>query len=92
MLNMDPHDVLGVRYGATTDEIKVAFRKLAHLHHPDKKGGDAEKFKRITQAYAMLTKPQPVQHVVRHATVTVQYGSGGWGEFGDGTSWTFTSF
>jgi len=49
------YDLLGVSKGATTDEIKKAYRKLAHKHHPDKAGGDEAKFKEINQAYQVLS-------------------------------------
>lgn len=52
-----PYEVLGVSPGDSLDEIKSAFKKLAMLHHPDR-GGDAEKFKEINNAYQMLTTPQ----------------------------------
>ena len=48
------HEILGVSEGATADDIKKAYRKLALQHHPDK-GGDEEKFKEITQAYEILS-------------------------------------
>jgi DnaJ-class molecular chaperone len=51
----DYYIVLGVGRGATVEEIKKAFRKLAHIHHPDK-GGDVEKFKEINEAYQYLMK------------------------------------
>jgi molecular chaperone DnaJ len=47
------YDVLGVKENATADEIKKSYRKLAVEHHPDK-GGDEEKFKRISEAYDIL--------------------------------------
>ncbi len=50
----DYYDILGVGKGASDDDIKRAFRRLAHQHHPDKPGGDAEKFKEINQAYQTL--------------------------------------
>lgn len=52
---MTNHEILGVKKGATTDEIKKAYRKLAHQHHPDK-GGDPEMFKKINAAYQELIK------------------------------------
>ncbi|HUX80861.1 MAG TPA: molecular chaperone DnaJ [Candidatus Paceibacterota bacterium] len=50
----DYYNVLGVDKKATQDDIKKAFRKLAHKHHPDK-GGTDEKFKEITEAYSILS-------------------------------------
>jgi len=47
------YDVLGVDKNATQHEIKKAHRKAALQHHPDK-GGDAEKFKEINEAYSVL--------------------------------------
>lgn len=53
----DYYEVLGVDKNASPEEIKKAFRKLAMLHHPDR-GGDAEKFKEINEAYSVLSDPQ----------------------------------
>ncbi|MHB8913498.1 MAG: molecular chaperone DnaJ [Minisyncoccota bacterium] len=50
----DYYNVLGVDKKATQDDIKKAFRKLAHKHHPDK-GGSDDKFKEITEAYSILS-------------------------------------
>lgn len=52
---MNHYDTLGVKPGASQEEIKRAFHKLAHIHHPDK-GGDPEKFKQISLAYHELQK------------------------------------
>ncbi|MFA7702365.1 MAG: DnaJ C-terminal domain-containing protein, partial [Patescibacteria group bacterium] len=52
-MNKDYYQTLGVDKSATPDEIKIAFRKLAHKHHPDK-GGDADKFKEANEAYQVL--------------------------------------
>jgi curved DNA-binding protein len=49
------YDILGVEKTASEKEIKMAFRKLAHQHHPDK-GGDERKFKEINEAYQTLSK------------------------------------
>lgn len=48
------YEILGVSQDASTDEINKAFRKLAVKYHPDA-GGDAEKFKKISQAYDVLS-------------------------------------
>jgi len=53
----DPYTILGISRGATEDEIKKAYRKLAMKNHPDK-GGDPEQFKKIQGAYERITKPQ----------------------------------
>ncbi len=47
--------MLGVDRKATPDDIKKAFRKLAHKFHPDKGGTDESKFKEITEAYSVLS-------------------------------------
>ncbi|MFA6414897.1 MAG: molecular chaperone DnaJ [Candidatus Paceibacterota bacterium] len=51
----DYYNVLGVDRKATQDDIKKAFRKLAHKYHPDKGGTDESKFKEITEAYSVLS-------------------------------------
>jgi len=53
-MSKDYYKILGVSKGASADEIKKAFRKLAHEHHPDKKHGNEEKFKEINEAYQVL--------------------------------------
>ncbi|MHB0978000.1 MAG: DnaJ C-terminal domain-containing protein [Minisyncoccota bacterium] len=54
-MQKDYYKILGVSKNATEEEIKKAFRKLAHEHHPDKKGGNEAKFKEISEAYAVLS-------------------------------------
>jgi molecular chaperone DnaJ len=57
----DPYDVLGVERGASIDEVKSAFRRLAQRFHPDKNPGDDQaqhKFKEINAAYQILSDPQ----------------------------------
>jgi molecular chaperone DnaJ len=51
----DYYEILGVEKGASKDEVKKAFRKLASKYHPDKKDGDEAKFKEISEAYATLS-------------------------------------
>jgi len=56
-MSSDYYEILGVSKSASTDEIKRAYRKMAHKYHPDK-GGDASKFKEINEAYQILGDPQ----------------------------------
>ena len=64
MAQADYYKVLGVEKGATADDIKKAFRKLAVKYHPDRNQGDKqaeEKFKEINEAYAVLSDPEKKQ-------------------------------
>lgn len=54
----DYYKILGVEKSASPEEVKKAFRRLAHKYHPDKNGGDAEKFKEINEAYQVLSNPE----------------------------------
>lgn len=47
------YDILGLPKGASKEDVKRAYRKLAVQHHPDK-GGDSDKFKEISNAYSIL--------------------------------------
>jgi len=61
MSNNDYYRVLGVKRDASADEIKKAYRKLARKHHPDVNPGDKqaeEKFKKISEAYDVLSDPK----------------------------------
>ncbi len=51
----DYYKILGVEKKASKDDIKKAFRKLAHKYHPDKSGGDEGKFKEVNEAYQVLS-------------------------------------
>ena len=61
------YDVLGLTRDATADDIKKAYRKLAREHHPDK-GGDPEKFKKVQEAYEVLSDPEKRQNFDRFGT------------------------
>lgn len=54
-MSKDYYNILGVNKGASKDEVKKAFYKLAHKYHPDKKGGDEKKFKEVNEAYQVLS-------------------------------------
>ena len=53
-MSKDYYNILGVEKGASQEEVKKAFRKKAHQHHPDKGNGNEEKFKEINEAYQVL--------------------------------------
>ena len=65
MAELDYYQVLGVGREASPEEIKKAYRKLALKYHPDKAKGDKkqaeEKFKQISEAYAVLSNPEKRQ-------------------------------
>lgn len=80
----DYYEVLGLKKGASDDEIKKAFRKMAMKYHPDKNPGDKkaeEKFKEINEAYAVLSDPEKKSKYDRfgHAGVDPNAGFGGGG-------------
>ncbi len=54
MAKQDYYAILGLQKGASREEVKKAFRKLAAKYHPDKQTGDEAKFKEISEAYSVL--------------------------------------
>jgi len=73
----DYYEVLGTDRSASQDDIKKAFRKLAFQYHPDRnKEPDAEeKFKEISEAYAVLSDPEKKGQYDRfgHAGISGRY-------------------
>lgn len=59
---MDYYSTLGLKRGASDEEIKKAYRKMAMQHHPDR-GGDEKKFKEVEEAYRTLSDPEK-KHIV----------------------------
>lgn len=54
----DYYNILGVSKNASDDDIKKAYRRLAHQYHPDKQGGDEKKFKEVNEAYQVLSNKE----------------------------------
>ncbi|MFA5020657.1 MAG: molecular chaperone DnaJ [Patescibacteria group bacterium] len=73
------YDILGVSKTASADEIKSAFRKLAHEHHPDKKSGNEAKFKELNEAYQVLGNSEKRQQYDQFGQTFSGAGSNGGG-------------
>ncbi len=73
---MDYYSTLGLKRGASDDEIKKAYRKLAMKHHPDR-GGDQAKFKEISTAYDALSNPEKKRIIDMGGDPNAQPGMGG---------------
>lgn len=93
MANKDLYSILGLQHGASIDEVKKAFKKLAIQYHPDKQQGksDAEKkaaedkFKEINEAYSVLSDPDKKQEYDNFGTIGGNMGGmgGGFSDIGD---------
>jgi molecular chaperone DnaJ len=83
MSKRDYYEMLGLKKGASEEEIKKAYRALAHQHHPDKAGGNEAKFKEINEAYQTLgdAKKRAQYDQFGHAAPGGQgFGGGGAGQ------------
>ncbi len=76
---VDYYQILGVDKNASHDDIKRAFRRLAHEHHPDKQGGNADKFKEINTAYQVLSNSEKRQQYDQFGAGFDQPGGGAGG-------------
>ena len=73
----DYYKILGIDRSASEGEIKKAYRRLAHQHHPDKSGGDEKKFKEINEAYQVLSDKVKKAYYDRFGTSEPMPGMGG---------------
>lgn len=81
-MSKDYYEILGVSKTASEEEVKKAFRKKAHQHHPDKDGGDEAKFKEINEAYQVLgNKDKRAQYDRFGSAYSNQAGAQGFGGF-----------
>lgn len=95
MAKKDYYEVLGLQKGASEDEIKRAFKKLAIKHHPDKHKGnkaEEEKFKEVNEAYQVLSDAQKKAQYDQFGTADFNgggYSDQGFGGFGGGGGFDF---
>ena len=95
MADRDYYDILGVAPGATAEEIKQAYRRLARASHPDRNPDDPaaeERFKEAAAAYEVLSDPTRRANYDRYGTAEAPsnpfdifsafFGDGGLGGFG----------
>jgi DnaJ-class molecular chaperone len=90
-MSKDYYKTLGVSKTASEADIKSAFRKLAHEHHPDKNKGDDKKFKEINEAYQTLSDKNKRAQYDQFGSSGPQFGGGG-NPFGQGGQGGFGGF
>lgn len=80
----DYYNTLGVDKNASQDDIKKAFRKIAHKYHPDKPTGDEEKFKEANEAYQVLGDEKKRAQYDQFGSAAFDGSAGGFGGQGFG--------
>lgn len=90
----DYYEVLGIQKGASEEEIKRAYKKMARKYHPDMNPGDKnaeEKFKEVNEANEVLSDPEKKARYDQFgfAGVDPSYGAGAGGGFGGGMDFDF---
>ncbi|MDP2586605.1 MAG: molecular chaperone DnaJ [Candidatus Komeilibacteria bacterium] len=87
-MSKDYYQILGVDKNASAEEIKKAFRKKAHEHHPDKGNGTDEKFKEVNEAYQVLGNSDKKRRYDQFGSSDFSgFGNGG-GQPGGGFNWS----
>lgn len=90
MAQKNYYETLGIAKGATADDIKKAYRKMAHKYHPDKGEGNDAKFKELNEAYQVLSDSQKRSQYDQYGETFDQaranggYGSGAGQRYGQG--------
>ncbi|MBF0516467.1 MAG: molecular chaperone DnaJ [Nitrospirae bacterium] len=83
----DYYNILEVERGASPEELKKAYRKMALKYHPDRNSGNKEaeeKFKEVNEAYSCLSDAKKRAHYDRFGTMEGMGGMGGGADFGFG--------
>ncbi len=92
-MSKDYYEILSVPKNSSKDEIKKAYRKLAQKHHPDKSGGNEEKFKEINEAYYVLGDEKRRAEYDRYGRVFTGAGFEGFSaQGGPASGWDFSEF
>lgn len=94
-MSKDYYNILGVSKSASADELKRAYRKLAHEYHPDKASGSEAKFKEINEAYQVLSDPAKRQRYDQFGSADAPSGFGGYGGqagYGNSQDYDFSGF
>lgn len=96
-MSKDYYQALGVNKSASKEEIKKAFRVLAHKYHPDKNNGDDKKFKEVNEAYQVLSDDTKRANFDRFGSADMSgFSSGGqnsgFGGFSGNGQWDFSGF
>jgi molecular chaperone DnaJ len=81
-MSKDYYKVLGVEKTASEEDIKKAFRKMAHKYHPDKKTGDEAKFKEVNEAFQVVGDKEKRAKYDQYGSTFDQQGG-----FGGGAGW-----
>lgn len=81
-MSKDYYKILGVEKGATTEEVKKAFKKLAMKYHPDRPEGDEAKFKEVNEAYQVLSDSEKRSRYDQFGSDFAEQGG-----FGGGMNW-----
>lgn len=91
----DPYKVLGLERGASDDEVKQAYRRLAQKYHPDLNPGDqeaAKKMQEINEAYDQIKNPEKYAHQQSAGNPGSQGGYDPFGGYGPFGGWSYTSW
>jgi molecular chaperone DnaJ len=90
-MSKDYYEILGVNKGASKEEMKKAYHKLAHKYHPDKNKGDDSKFKEVNEAYQVLSDDQKRAQYDQFGSAGPNMG-GGYGQQGGFGGFDFSGF
>lgn len=92
-MSKDYYHILGVDRSASADDIKKAFRKMAHQYHPDKEGGDEARFKEASEAYSVLGDAEKRKQYDQFGSAGPQgFGGGGGFNPNDFSGFDFSGF